>query len=86
MLPGRLSVCRTFGDPEAKLEYRGGNPNVVKAEPEIKIHQISKQHDFIILASDGIFDKLSDEDIGRCVWLSCDSAKLARQSAVGKND
>ena len=36
MLPGRLSVCRTFGDPEAKLEYRGGNPNVVKAEPEIK--------------------------------------------------
>ena len=31
VLPGRLSVCRTFGDPEAKLEYRGGNPNVVKA-------------------------------------------------------
>lgn len=35
VLPGRLSVCRTFGDPEAKLEFRGGNPNVVKAEPEI---------------------------------------------------
>jgi len=50
----------------------------VVAEPEIKVHQISKQHDFIVLASDGIFDKLSDEDIGRCVWLSCDSAKLAK--------
>ena len=36
VLPGRLSVCRTFGDPEAKLEYRNGNPNVVKALPDIK--------------------------------------------------
>lgn len=36
VLPGRLSVSRTFGDPEAKLAYRGGNPNVVKAEPEIR--------------------------------------------------
>ena len=35
VLPGRLSVCRTFGDPEAKLEFRGGNTNVVKADPDI---------------------------------------------------
>lgn len=74
MLPGRLSVCRTFGDPEAKLEYRGGNPNVVMAEPEIKVFSISKHHDFIVLASDGIFDKLQNEDIGKCVWLSCEAA------------
>jgi len=26
-------VSRTFGDPEAKLVHRGGNINVVKAEP-----------------------------------------------------
>ena len=36
VLPGRLSVSRTFGDPEAKLAFKGGNPNVVIAEPEIK--------------------------------------------------
>ena len=42
VLPGRLSVSRTFGDPEAKLVYRGGNPNVVKAEPEIRAFQIHK--------------------------------------------
>ena len=75
MLPGRLSVCRTFGDPEAKLEFRGGNPNVVKAEPDITSFQISKNHDFIALGSDGIFDKLSDEDAAKCVWNSCESAK-----------
>lgn len=36
VLPGRLSVSRTFGDAEAKIEYKGGNPKVVIAEPEIK--------------------------------------------------
>ena len=75
MLPGRLSVCRTFGDPEAKLEYRGGNPNVVKASPDIRTFQISQMHDFIVLASDGIYDKLTDDDIGKAVWLTCEAAK-----------
>ena len=75
MLPGRLSVSRTFGDPEAKLAYRGGNMNVVKAEPEIRQFQIQKNHDFIMLASDGVFDKMSNEDISRGVWESCDKNK-----------
>ncbi len=29
VLPGRLSVSRTVGDPEAKCEVRGGNTNGV---------------------------------------------------------
>jgi protein phosphatase 2C family protein 2/3 len=86
VLPGRLSVCRTFGDPEAKLEYRGGNPNVVKAEPEIKVFQIAKHHDFIVLGCDGIFDKLTNEDINKCVWLSCDAAKIARANQLQSNE
>jgi protein phosphatase 2C family protein 2/3 len=75
VLPGRLSVCRTFGDPEAKLQFRGGNPNVVMADPDITQFKISKDHDFIALGSDGIFDKLTDEDTGKSVWLSCEIAK-----------
>jgi protein phosphatase 2C family protein 2/3 len=39
-LPGRLSVSRTFGDLEAKIEKRGGNRNVVVAIPEIKSFRI----------------------------------------------
>ena len=80
VLPGRLSVCRTFGDPEAKLEYRGGNPNVVQALPDIKTFHISKQHDFIVLASDGIYDKLTDEDISKAVWMTCEAAKQAKSA------
>ena len=35
VLPGRLSVSRTFGDIEAKMEKFGGLAGVVIAEPEI---------------------------------------------------
>lgn len=53
-------MCRTFGDLEAKIEKRGGNPNVVIATPEIKSFRVTSEHDFIVLASDGIYDKLSN--------------------------
>ena len=35
VIPGRLSVSRTFGDAEAKLSFKGGNMKVVIAQPEI---------------------------------------------------
>ena len=37
------------------------------AIPDIHTFNIAKQDDFIALASDGIFDKLSDEEIAKCV-------------------
>lgn len=70
VLPGRLSVSRTFGDAEAKLSKFGGNPKVVIAEPEIKSFKITKDHDFIVLGCDGIFDKLSNQDTIACAWNS----------------
>ena len=48
---------------------------VVKADPEIKTFQIGADHDFIALASDGIFDKLTDAETSKCSWLSSDTAK-----------
>jgi len=40
VLPGRLSVSRTFGDIEAKKPKYGGNPKVIVAEPEIKAFKV----------------------------------------------
>ena len=31
--------------------------------------------DFIVLASDGIYDKLSVEDVGKAVWMTCETTK-----------
>jgi serine/threonine protein phosphatase PrpC len=70
VLPGRLSVCRTFGDPEAKIPQFGGNPDVIIATPEIKSFEIKSNHDFIVLGCDGIFDKLTNQDTIKWVWNS----------------
>lgn len=61
VFPGRLSVCRTFGDIEAKLPRLSGNPEVVIADPDISSFKIEKdKHDFVVLGCDGIFDKMQD--------------------------
>jgi len=75
VLPGRLSVSRTFGDAESKLIKYGGNPNVIIAEPEIKAFKISKDYDFILLASDGIFDKLNNKEIVQLIYETISKMK-----------
>ena len=60
-MPGRLSVSRTFGDIEAKLEKFGGKAGVIIAQPEISSFSLEDNvHDFIVLGCDGIFDRLSN--------------------------
>ncbi len=78
VLPGRLSVSRTFGDPEAKLPKFGGNPNVVVAIPDITSFKITNDHDFIVMGSDGIFDRLSNKDVVQCVWNTVSQEKAAK--------
>ena len=70
VIPGRLSVSRTFGDVEAKLKEFGGLPNVVISEPDIYTINVEKDNvDYFILGCDGIFDQLSNDDIFDCVYL-----------------
>ena len=68
VFPGRLSVSRSFGDIEAKLPKYGGNMKVIVADPEIRVFEITDNLDFIILAWDGIYDKLSNKEILQIVW------------------
>ena len=51
------------------------------ATPDIKVFQITKQHDFVVLACDGIFDKMSDEDVSSCVWNSCNLEQKDKRPA-----
>ena len=78
VLPGRLSVSRTFGDPEAKLPQCGGNPNVVVATPDIISFKITSDHDFIVMGSDGIYDRLNNKDVVQCVWNTVAQEKTTK--------
>ena len=75
VFPGRLSVSRTFGDVEAKLTKYGGNPKVVVAIPEIQVFEIDSSCDFLILACDGVFDKLTNKETVECVWETVEKRK-----------
>jgi len=41
---------------------------VVVAEPEIKNFKIQPDHDYLILASDGIFDKMTSSEVLATIW------------------
>lgn len=59
--PGRLSVSRTFGDLEAKHLDLGGIPGVVVCDPDVNyLPNGANELDFIVMGSDGIFDKLKN--------------------------
>lgn len=70
VFPGRLSVSRTIGDIEAKAVKYGGNPRVVIPTPDIKCFKIRNNYDFIIIACDGVFEKLSNSDVVNSAWMA----------------
>ncbi len=55
----------------------GGNPKVVIAIPEIRSFRLEPDEcDFIVIGSDGIFDKLSNEEVAECVWMSVKDSEI----------
>jgi serine/threonine protein phosphatase PrpC len=71
---GSLMVTRALGDAYLKVAALSTSPFAqycpyITAEPEMYTHQISARDDFIILASDGIWDHLSNEEAVQLVGL-----------------
>ena len=77
--PGGLSVSRTFGDIESKIKQFGGIENTVIAEPEVFKLSIDN-FDFIFLASDGVYDSLTDFEVVETIWATIDFYKNSNQS------
>ncbi len=69
--PGGLSVSRTFGDVESKMQTLGGLAGTVICEPESFSFNFD-EIDFIVIACDGIFDKLTNEKVSETVWETVD--------------
>jgi serine/threonine protein phosphatase PrpC len=58
---GKLGVARGFGAYRYKHKENYGD-RLITVEPEVKTFQIDKQTEFLILATDGIWDKISNEE------------------------
>ena len=76
VLPGRLSVSRTFGDVEAKDPKFGGIGGVVMALPDIIEFDLDDEFNFMVIGCDGIFDVLSNEEILECVKIVLNEKKV----------
>ena len=63
IMPGKLSVSRSIGDFKAKTQRFGGNDKVLIATPNIQSFEINENLNFILLATDGLFETLSNNDI-----------------------
>jgi len=58
---GQLAVSRAFGDQEFKEDKEEGQKDFVSAVPSISTYSLSEDDSFIIIACDGLWDKLTYE-------------------------
>ncbi|GMF19824.1 unnamed protein product [Phytophthora fragariaefolia] len=56
---GRLAVARAFGDAELS--------QLVIADPEVTVHELHPEDEYIVMASDGLWDVLSNEQVASCI-------------------
>ena len=68
VFPGGLAISRSIGDVESKYPQFGGRTGGVISTPDIVSINYKNTFDFILLACDGIFDKLSNKDISLIVF------------------
>ena len=68
-------MSRTIGDIEAKLPIYKGKPIIIIFTPEINSFKIESEHDFLVLGSDGIFDKLENREVINLAWKAVDENK-----------
>uniref|UniRef100_K3WKK1 PPM-type phosphatase domain-containing protein n=1 Tax=Globisporangium ultimum (strain ATCC 200006 / CBS 805.95 / DAOM BR144) TaxID=431595 RepID=K3WKK1_GLOUD len=76
---GRLAVARAFGDSELK--------ECVISLPDVTTHELTPEDEFIVLASDGLWDALPNEQVLSCIhnnpWLSTqEMAKVLIDRAI----
>jgi len=61
---GNLALSRAFGDfVFKKNDAKKAEEQIVTAYPDVDIKDITRDHEFIILACDGIWDVLSNEEV-----------------------
>jgi protein phosphatase 2C family protein 2/3 len=46
----------------------GGNPNVTICRPDIKCFEVKDEHDFLLLASDGVCNHITNEKALKVAW------------------
>ncbi|KAG2361708.1 PP2C-domain-containing protein [Suillus spraguei] len=61
---GNLALSRALGDFEFKKNYAlGPQKQIITADPDVTVHDITNEDEFLVLACDGIWDCLSSQAV-----------------------
>ena len=57
---GQLAVSRSFGD----VEHKGSDgPTTVVATPEVFVEPVSEADEFMVIATDGLWDVMASQEV-----------------------
>lgn len=66
-----MIYCRSLGDADLKP--------AVTAQPDVVEHHITSEDEFVVLASDGLWDKLSNQEAVGLVYDTVKQPTMAAQ-------
>ncbi|KAH7885274.1 PP2C-domain-containing protein [Phlebopus sp. FC_14] len=73
---GNLALSRALGDFEFKKNYSLiPQKQVITADPDITVHELSSEDEFLVLACDGIWDCLSSQQVVDFIRLKVSEGK-----------
>lgn len=78
---GIIAISRAIGDWEYKNPQFKAEDNMVTAVPELQVEHLRPDHDFMIIACDGIWDCLTSQQAVDFVYETRE--KLLRRGAAG---
>jgi serine/threonine protein phosphatase PrpC len=76
---GALAVSRAFGDKDFKLPKCGTKKDLVTCEPFVHAYKLEPQHEFLVLACDGLWDVFSHDDVAKAVGAARASGRSAQE-------
>jgi len=78
--PGKLHVSRSIGDIEAKAKKFDGNPKVIIPDPDIYEVKLKKDDDFILLACDGLFERATNDELIKYIFINYTNKKTIHEN------
>lgn len=83
MIGGKYSVSRAFGDKKIK---KIGQLAIVMSEPEIQTYSVTRNDQFLIIASDGLWDSFGNQTVvsgvAKCLQVRPGNAEFAAVKLV----
>jgi serine/threonine protein phosphatase PrpC len=78
---GTLAVSRAIGDRDFKVPFNRSEADFVSAEPYLHTIQLEDEHEFLIVACDGLWDKVSYKEAVDFIGVEREKGHSAKEAS-----